>query len=123
MTTRAKILLVDDQPEGLAALESRLRAIGYQTSLAQDGVTALEVIRTDPPDFVVLDVAMPELNGYQACREIKRGDPTLPVLLVSDRDEPADRFWAQQCGADAFVARPVDPAATVLRIAALLGES
>lgn len=123
MTIRAKILLVDDHPEDMEALDARLRALGYQTHLALDGVTALESLRSDAPDFVVLDVTMPELNGYQTCREIKRIDPTLPVLLVSDRDEPADRFWAQQCGADAFTARPIDAAATVLRIAALLGES
>jgi two-component system OmpR family response regulator len=123
VSARERILLVDDNPEGLDALEARLRSLGYQIAVAQDGVAALESFAADAPDLVVLDVAMPELNGYQTCREMKRRDAAVPVLLVSDRDEPADRFWAQQCGADAFLARPLDTAATVLRIAALLGAS
>jgi DNA-binding response OmpR family regulator len=123
IASRARVLLIDDNPASLEPLEARLRALGYQTTMVQDAVTALDAVRTDAPDLVVLDVVMPELNGYQACRELKALDATLPVLMLSDRDEPADRFWAQQCGADAFVARPFDAAAVVLRISALLGSA
>ncbi|MFO0645360.1 MAG: response regulator [Polyangiales bacterium] len=120
---RARIMLVDDNPASLDALDARLRGLGYLTTVVQDAVTAVDAVRADAPDLVVLDVVMPELNGYQACREIKAIDPAIPVVMLSDRDEPADRFWAQQCGAEAFVARPIDAAAVVLRISALLGAT
>lgn len=123
IVARARVLLIDDNPASIEPLEARLRAIGYQTTLVQDAVTAVDAARADPPDLVVLDAVMPELNGYQACRELKALEAAPFVLMLSDRDEPADRFWAEQCGADAFVARPFDPAAVVLRIAALLGAS
>lgn len=116
-----RVLVVNDNPDEIDALDARLRALGYRTSLLQDGEQALDVVSRDPPDLVVLDAFLPSLNGFQACREIKRIAPRLPVVMLSPRTEPADRFWAQECGAAALLARPLDLAVVVQRIAALLG--
>ena len=123
MSAGARILLVDDHPEGLEPLVVRLRAAGYDPVIAPDSLGAMDLIRAAPPALVVLDVVMPELNGYQLCRLIKKHDPDIVVVMLTSRSESADRFWAQQCGANLFLSRPVDPAAVLLRIAALLGES
>jgi DNA-binding response OmpR family regulator len=117
------VLIVDDNPKGLEFLDTRLRALGYRTSLADNGEAAIGAFERDRPDIVILDVTMPELNGYQACRAIKRIAPKTPVLILTAKTDPADRFWAFQSGADAFLNRPIDPAIVVDKLKALLGES
>jgi two-component system alkaline phosphatase synthesis response regulator PhoP len=116
-------LLVDDNPQGIEPLEVRLKAIGYRTTIAQNGEAALARFNEDRPTIVVLDVTMPEMNGYQTCREMKRIDASVPVLILTGKTEPADRFWAFQSGADAFLNKPIDPATLVQEIAALLARS
>lgn len=116
----AHILLVDDNPRGIEFLDIRLRALGHRTTLANNGEVALAVVERDRPDVVVLDVTMPELNGYQACRSIKRIDAKIPVLILTAKTEPADKFWAFQSGADDFMNKPADPAEVVQHITALL---
>lgn len=114
------ILLVDDQPQGLEVLDMRLRALGHRTSIASNGEIALGIVEKDRPDVVLLDVTMPEVNGYQTCRAIKRLDPKILVVMLTAKREPADRFWAKQAGADEFLAKPIDPALVVQRVTALL---
>ncbi len=116
----AHVLLVDDNPKGLESLDLRLRALGYRTTLAHNGEIAVAVVERDRPDVVVLDVTMPEMNGYQACRAMKRIDPKVPVIILTAKTEAADRFWAFQSGADGFLNKPVDPALVVEKLRALL---
>lgn len=107
------VLLVDDNASGVEFLEMRLRALGHRTSFAPNGAVAVSSIERDRPDVIVLDVTMPEMNGYQACRAIKRIDSKIPILILTAKNEPADRFWAQQSGADEFMNKPADPARVV----------
>ncbi|MFO0673750.1 MAG: response regulator [Polyangiaceae bacterium] len=116
----AHVLLVDDNPKSLDILDVRLKALGHRTTIAHNGELALAVVERDRPDVVVLDVTMPELNGYQACRAIKRIDAKIPVLILTAKSDPADRFWATQSGADEFLNKPIDPAVVVETIAKLL---
>ncbi len=118
----AHILLVDDNPKGLEFLDVRLKALGHRTTIAHNGELAVGVVERDRPDLVVLDVTMPELNGYQACRAIKRIHPKIPVLILTAKAEPADRFWAFQSGADDFLNKPIDPALVVKKITELLSR-
>jgi CheY-like chemotaxis protein len=122
-TGRAHVLLVDDNPRGLEFLDFRLKALGYRTTLAENGELALGVVAQDRPDIVVLDVTMPEMNGYQACRAIKRMAPKMPVIILTAKTDPADRFWAMQSGADAFLNKPIDPVIVVEKLKELLGAS
>ena len=116
----ARVLIVDDNPATVEFLDSRLRSVGYHTTICRDGTQALEAITRLPPDLVILDVTMPGMNGYQCCREIKRLRAALPVIILTAKSSPADRFWAVESGADAFFNKPVDPHVVVQRIDALL---
>jgi DNA-binding response OmpR family regulator len=84
---------------------------------------AIGIVERDRPNLVVLDVTMPEMNGYQACRSIKRIDPEIVVIILTAKTEAADRFWATQSGADEFLNKPIDPALLVQRIEALLNKA
>lgn len=115
------VLLVDDNAKGVEFLEMRLRALGHRTSFAPNGAVAVSMVERDRPDVIVLDVTMPEMNGFQACRAIKRIDPKIPVIILTAKTEPADRFWAEQSGADEFLNKPADPA-HVVRVITELSE-
>lgn len=120
MSEAVHILLVDDQPKGLEALEFRLKRAGFRTTIAQNGELGLESARRDPPQAVILDVTMPELNGFQTCRELKKLRPDLKVIFLTGKSDAADRFWAMECGADDFITKPIDPALVMQRLTALL---
>jgi CheY-like chemotaxis protein len=119
----AHVMMVDDNPRGIEALDLRLRSLGYRTTIAHSGELAISLFERDRPDIVVLDVTMPEINGYQACRALKRMSPTTPVIILTAKTDPADRFWAFQSGADAFLNKPIDPATVVEKLKELLDGS
>jgi DNA-binding response OmpR family regulator len=120
VTTELHALLVDDNPQMLAPLRTRLQALGYRTTVAHNGELAVAAFSHDRPNVVVLDVTMPEMNGYQACREMKRIAPEVPVIILTAKSDPADRFWAFQSGTDAFLNKPIDPEILVAKIASLV---
>lgn len=122
MTKGSRVLLVDDNPAAIEPLNVRLRGLGYATTVVHDGAQAMAYARRDRPALAIVDVMLPEVNGYQVCRELKRLERPPVVVILTARSEPADRFWAMECGADLFVTKPVDPEALVSRVAALLGE-
>ena len=119
------ILVVDDTPQNLKLLADMLEAQGYAVAAAAGGEAALERIRESVPDLVLLDIMMPRKNGYQVCRSIKEDETlrTLPVLMLSAKSQPSDRFWAKRVGADGFVAKPFDPADLLREIHALLQKT
>ena len=123
MNSRQRILLVDDNPENLEVLSARLRALGYGTTVVFDGLQAIESVRRSTPDVIVLDVMMPEMNGFQVCRTIREIGVTVPIVMLTGKADPADRFWAKQCGASVFLCKPVDPVVVVRQIALLLGDA
>jgi DNA-binding response OmpR family regulator len=123
MSGAAHVLLVDDNPRGLEPLDLRLKSLGYRTTIAHGGELALTLFERDRPDIVVLDVTMPEINGYQACRAMKRLSPKTPIVILTAKTDPADRFWAMQSGADAFLNKPIDPATVVETLKGLLDGS
>ena len=104
----AKVLLVDDDPYNLVTLESILRPEGYTLFLAEDGEQAVQKAREIEPDVVVLDVMMPRMNGFEACRRI-RSDPVIgrvPILLLTALDDPDSRLEGLRGGADDFITKP-----------------
>lgn len=116
-----QVLLVDNNPAAVEALHRCLVGAGCVATVIHDGAQGVVAARRDPPALAVLDVAVPEVNGYQLCRELKRLDPPPVVVMLSARSTPEDLFWATQCGADLFLARPIDPEMFLQRVTALLG--
>ncbi len=104
------VLVIEDDPDQRRLLERVLASGGWRVSTAPDGETGIASARAHPPDIIVLDVMMPNMNGYQACRRLKSDPVTagIPVIICTSKDQPADEFWAAEVGADAFMAKPVD---------------
>jgi twitching motility two-component system response regulator PilH len=125
MSGAKTILLVDDDHATLKYVGLILENEGYRVVVAHDGEEALLKVRESRPDLVLLDIIMPRKNGYQVCRTIKEDETlrTLPVLMLSAKAQPSDRFWAKRVGADGFVAKPFDPADLLREIHALLQKS
>ena len=117
-----RVLVVDDEPDLLWALERNLRDEGYEVLTASDGRAALQVAHRHRPDLVVLDVAMPGLDGLEVCRRLRR-DPALgsvPVLFLTVRNQVDDRVTALDEGGDDYMAKPFDLREFKSRIRALL---
>jgi twitching motility two-component system response regulator PilH len=123
--SRAKsILVVDPDPDTIQFIGLILENEGYRVVSARDGDEALQKLADAKPDLILLEILVPRRNGYQLCRAIK-ADPThrtVPVLFVSAKAQPSDRFWAKRVGADGFVAKPFDPAELLREIHSLLQQ-
>ncbi|MBI2645754.1 MAG: response regulator [Deltaproteobacteria bacterium] len=105
-----KILLVDDEKDLVDTIQILLEAKGYSVVSAHDGLAGLEKAKKEKPDLILLDVMMPNLNGYQLCREIKK-DPNLkntPIVMLTAKAQESDRFWGIESGADDYVTKPFD---------------
>lgn len=106
----SRILIVDDEPAGREVLEGLLSTEPYQLTFAGTGSEALAALDNEPPDLVLLDVMMPELDGFEVCRRIRRQDRLreLPIILVTALDDRASRLTGLDAGADDFVSKPFD---------------
>ncbi len=117
---RERILVVDDDPPLRRMLERTLVAEGFEVTSAADGGTALVSIERSPPDVIVLDVAMPALDGLAVCRRLRgKGLPT-PILMLTARDAVVDRVAGLEAGADDYLVKPFAVQELVARLRALL---
>src|SRR4030095_4232942 len=116
--TAANVLLVDDNPDNLSLLAGILRERGYQTRMGTSGRWALESVRTVAPDLIMLDVSMPEIDGYELCRRFKADTATrdIPVIFISALDDELDKVKAFQQGGGDYVTKPFQTEEVVARI-------
>ena len=119
MKPNPRVLLVNDNPDENESLDSRLRALGYRTSLLQDGEQALDVVSRDPPDLVVLDLMMPGIDGIETCRRLREFSKAYVIMLTARADE-ADKLVGLAIGADDYVTKPFSPRELVARARAML---
>ena len=115
----ALVLVVEDEPEIAALLEDYLRAGGYRTERASDGRKALTLFRAAKPDLVLLDIAMPELNGTEVLKRIREESNT-PVIMLTARAEEVDKIVGLELGADDYVTKPFRPREVMARVKAVL---
>ena len=128
MTAQKRILVVDDEPDFCLIVQGQLEKEGFEVDVAYNGVEGIEKVQANPPDAIVLDVMMPEKDGYEVCKELKEDDKfcDIPVLLLtavashvtSTRYSHADGMSTE---ADDYIAKPVEPEELVKRVRELLG--
>ena len=104
----ARILIVDDSPSQLLGIQRIVEKLGHETFTATDGAEGVEVAKSVLPDLVLMDVVMPNLNGFQATRTLSREATTkhIPVILVTTKDQDTDRMWGLRQGAKAYLTKP-----------------
>ena len=104
----ARILIVDDSPSQLMGIRRIVEKLGHVALTAEDGAAGVEAAKRELPDLILMDVVMPNLNGFQATRSITREPTTkhIPVILVTTKDQDTDRVWGMRQGAKAYITKP-----------------
>ena len=118
----ARVLIVDDIPTNVRLLEARLTAEYYDVVTANSGPQALEICQTTDVDIVLLDVMMPDMDGFEVCKRLKANPRThhVPVLMITALDQPSDRVRGLEVGADDFLTKPVDDMQLMARVKSLV---
>jgi DNA-binding response OmpR family regulator len=117
--TERSILLVEDDPALALGLSDSLRFEGYRVVHTSKGEEAIELARSEGINCVILDLMLPDLNGYQVCETIRANDPILPILMLTARGQEADKIRGLEAGADDYVTKPFSIGELVARIRAL----
>ena len=104
----ARILIVDDSPSQLMGIRRIVEKLGHEALTAEDGAAGVEAAKREIPDLILMDVVMPNLNGFQATRSITREPTTkhIPIVLVTTKDQDTDRVWGMRQGAKAYITKP-----------------
>ncbi len=118
-----RVLVVDDEPAVRQALDRALRFEGYETEMAGDGFGALSAIAERPADAVVLDVAMPRMDGLEVCRRLRAAGDAIPILLLTARVAISERVAGLDAGADDYLVKPFALEELLARLRALLRRS
>ena len=113
------VLVVDDEPKIAALARDYLEHAGYAVVVASNGRAALDAVARSHPDLVVLDLGLPELDGLDVTREIRR-DSTLPIVMLTARDDEIDKLLGLELGADDYLTKPFSPRELVARVKAVL---
>ncbi len=115
----ALILVVDDEPKAARLARDYLEKNGYRVVLAADGQSALTIARREKPDLVVLDLMLPEVDGREVCRRLRR-ESDVPIIMLTALSEEIDQVTGLEIGADDYITKPFSPRALVARVRALL---
>ncbi len=118
-----RVLIAEDDANLRQGLIDLLEGEGYEVSSAEDGQQALDCFRKETPDLVLLDVMMPELSGYDVCREIRKNDSHTPIIMLTAKGEEIDKVVGLELGADDYVTKPFGLHELRARIAAVLRRS
>ena len=115
-----RVMVVDDEPAVRSAIERALKLEGYEVASAPDGREALRELAVAPPDAVVLDVLMPEVDGLEVCRRMRAAGDRTPVLMLTARDAISDRVDGLDAGADDYLVKPFALEELLARLRALM---
>ncbi len=116
------ILIVDDDRSITDALALLFKRAGYTVAIASSGTEALQKL-TSKPDLIILDIMMPDLSGYEVCRQIRGQFSSIPILMLTARDQTQDRVLGLDLGADAYLGKPFETAELLAQVRALLRRS
>ncbi len=114
-----KIFIVDDIPANLKILIEALKSPNYEILFATNGSTALKIATSEMPDLILLDVTMPEMDGYEVCKKLKADDAktkNIPVIFITARDEEEEETKGLELGAVDYITKPIRPAIVLARV-------
>ena len=114
-----KVLIVEDDKNIRMGLHEILEGEGYESHLASNGREGLDLFRSIHPDFVCLDIMMPEMDGYELCRKIRAVDETVPIIFISAKSEEIDKVLGLELGADDFIMKPFGVREVAARVRAV----
>ena len=119
---RKKILIIDDETEMVEMETMRLKASGYEVAVAYDAQSGLKKAREWMPDLIILDIMLPQMDGYQVCYALKRDTKCqgIPIILVSAVDQKYDTGLGSKVGADFYITKPFEPAVLLAKIKELI---
>jgi twitching motility two-component system response regulator PilH len=111
----AKVLVVDDSPTQIQQVSQMLESLGHEVITACNGLEGVAIAKNEQPDCVLMDIVMPDMNGFQATRQISHGETTqhIPVIIVSSKNQDTDKVWGKRQGAAGYITKPVDQAELV----------
>jgi len=115
----SRILIVEDEPGIAFALENDLQTEGYEVALVTDGVEAVRRARSEPFDLILLDVMLPNKDGFDVCRELRRGGLRTPIIMLTAKTQEAEKILGLDLGADDYVTKPFSPRELRARIRAV----
>jgi DNA-binding response OmpR family regulator len=121
---KQKILVVDDEPEAVELVEFNLKQSGYAVMTAADGAEALKKAKSQSPDLIVLDVMLPEMDGFEICKTLRLDPATarVPILMLTAKAAEIDRVLGLELGADDYLTKPFSPRELMLRIKKILAR-
>ena len=119
----ARILVVEDDPAIALGLEDDLRLEGYEVETVRDGAAAATCAREGQFDLILLDVMLPKKDGFEVCRELRRGGITTPIIMLTAKTHEAEKVMGLELGADDYVTKPFSPAELRARVKAVLRRS
>jgi DNA-binding response OmpR family regulator len=120
VSTKKSILIVEDEPHIVMGLKDALEFEGYDVAAAGTGRDGVVMAKSDRPDVVLLDLMLPDINGYQVCEELRRFDPFLPIIMLTARSQESDKIRGLDAGADDYVTKPFSVAELTARIRAIV---
>lgn len=120
--SRGKVLVVDDEEYIQHILNFSFGAEGYEVITAADGEEGIKIAKTEKPDIIVLDIMMPKMDGYEACKKLKADPSTkaIPVILLTAKGREVDRKLGSQAGADDYVVKPFSPGRLIERVEGIM---
>ena len=121
---KPRILVVDDEPEAVELVEFNLKQSGYTVTTAADGAEALKKARSQTPDLIVLDVMLPEMDGFEICKALRLDPATLriPIIMLTAKAAEIDRVLGLELGADDYLTKPFSTRELLLRIKKILAR-
>jgi len=117
--SKQKILIIDDDEKMNGLLQNYLTGFGYEVIACTNPVSGLQKIKTNLPDLVILDIMLPDMDGFAVCREIRK-DYTIPVIMLTARGDVTDRIVGLELGADDYLPKPFEPRELVARMQTIL---
>ena len=119
---KAKVLVVDDEPDALELIDYNLKGAGYQVFTAANGTRAMELAQRHLPDLIILDLMLPEIDGIEVCKILRRNTETqdIPIIMLTAKADEIDRVIGLEVGADDYVTKPFSPRELTLRVKNIL---